>query len=215
VNGLSYGQKFKRFLEVYRKPDGSEWRPKDIDEETGGFVNANYVTNLKADRFNPRRDRLRAIARVMGFPEALWYEKEEDFDRRIRDESLRQGKATLSEKLNFLIDLMNERRPGRPVTDEEISELTFGKLDEETVAAARRDEVTDLTGAQYEALSNVFGVDVSYWYARPGEVPPLDPATMASLGDEKVRAILHKVHGRPEEQKNLILDLLDQMEPRE
>ncbi len=214
---MSFGEKLQAFLDSYRRPDGSTWTNKDIEAATGGFVNVNYITNLKHDRIRqPGSERLAAIAHVMGFPEELWYRREEEFDAEIRRQSLEQQATSISEKLNFLFEYFSERRKKqRPLTNREVARQTLGELSEEEIAAIRGGKVDDLTGKQYQALSRVFGVDLSYWYARPGQIPPMDAEDMGSLGDERVREILHRLHGRSEEQKDLIISMLDQLPPTE
>jgi Helix-turn-helix len=68
----SIAQKFERFLEGYRHPDGRKWSGYEIDEATGGVVSRSYVTNLRKGRIqNPGYDKLGAIAKAMGFPPGL------------------------------------------------------------------------------------------------------------------------------------------------
>jgi transcriptional regulator with XRE-family HTH domain len=68
-------QKFERFLEHYRRPDGRKWSGKDLREATGGVVSSSYVTHLRKGRIeNPGYEKLKAIAKAMGFPPELWFE---------------------------------------------------------------------------------------------------------------------------------------------
>jgi transcriptional regulator with XRE-family HTH domain len=68
-------QKFERFLETYRRPDGRKWSGKDLREATGGVVSSSYVTHLRKGRIeNPGYEKLKAIAEAMGFPPELWFE---------------------------------------------------------------------------------------------------------------------------------------------
>jgi len=53
---------------MYRRPDGRRWSGQEIDEATGGVVTRSYVTNLRKGRIdNPGFEKLRAIAKAMGF----------------------------------------------------------------------------------------------------------------------------------------------------
>jgi transcriptional regulator with XRE-family HTH domain len=73
------GEKFERFLETYRKPDGNKWGGQDLHNATGGVVTRSYVTSLCKGRIeNPGFEKLRAIAKAMGFPPELWFEDVED-----------------------------------------------------------------------------------------------------------------------------------------
>jgi transcriptional regulator with XRE-family HTH domain len=72
-------QKFERFLETYRRPDGSRWGGQDLHNATGGVVTYSYASNLRKGRIeNPGFEKLRAIAKAMNFPPELWFEDVED-----------------------------------------------------------------------------------------------------------------------------------------
>ncbi len=71
--------KFEHFLEVYRRPDGSRWGGQDLHDVTGGVVTRSYVSNLRKGRIeNPGFEKLKAIAKAMGFPPELWFEDVEN-----------------------------------------------------------------------------------------------------------------------------------------
>jgi transcriptional regulator with XRE-family HTH domain len=72
-------QKFEHFLDTYRRPDGSRWGGQDLHDATGGVVTRSYVTSLRKGRIeNPGFEKLRAIAKAMGFPPELWFEDVEN-----------------------------------------------------------------------------------------------------------------------------------------
>ena len=67
-------ERFARLLNLYRRPDGSEWGGEDLARATDGIVGRSYVTNLRKGRIeNPGLAKLEAIASAMGFPPALWF----------------------------------------------------------------------------------------------------------------------------------------------
>ena len=69
---VQIADKFEHFLEVYRRPDGSRWGGQDLDEATGGVVTRSYVPTLRKGRIgNPGFEKLKAIAKAMGFPPEL------------------------------------------------------------------------------------------------------------------------------------------------
>jgi transcriptional regulator with XRE-family HTH domain len=208
---MDLGKRFLWLQERYRKPDGSRWTNADIERATGGFVRGNYLTNLIHGRIHqPGTDRLQAVAQVMGFPMELWFRKE------TSRELLGEPPApTLVGKLNALFKKVPNRATGESFTSAEVSRLTYGKLSEELLEAARAGEVEDLSGAQYVALSNVFGVDVSYWYTDPDGLPPLEGDWLSAARTKKGRAVLNKFHNRSEEEKDMILFLLDRLAERD
>ena len=72
-------QKFERLLETYRRSDGSRWGGQDLHDATGGVVTRSYVSNLRKGRIeNPGYEKLKAIAKAMGFPPELWFEDVEN-----------------------------------------------------------------------------------------------------------------------------------------
>jgi transcriptional regulator with XRE-family HTH domain len=73
---MHIAQKFEALLEIYRRPDGRKWSGQEIDEATGGVVTRSYVTNLRKGRIeNPGYEKMKAIAKAMGFPPEVWFEK--------------------------------------------------------------------------------------------------------------------------------------------
>ena len=71
---VQIAQKFEHFLETYRRPDGSRWGGQNLQDATDGVVTRSYVTSLRKGRIeNPGFEKLRAIAKVMGFPPELWF----------------------------------------------------------------------------------------------------------------------------------------------
>ena len=207
MNGLDYGKRFVHLLEVYRKPDGSRWSHAQIERATKGFVRANYLTGLAHGRIRqPGTHRLQAVAQVMGFPYELWFKK--DSPSEVSGES---QPRTLAARMSQLFDKRRNPTTGEPFTNAEVADLTFGTISAERIAASRVGEITDLEGAQYTALSDVFGVDVSYWYTNADDLPPLDAGWLAAARTEKGRAVLDKFHRTSESQKDMILLLLDQL----
>lgn len=210
-----FGEKFLRLLELYKKPDGSRWSMSEIETATGGFVKGPYLTNLKAGRIKqPGIERLRAIARVMDFPPELWLQKPEAWERFGADDTDREegSPGTLAEKLNRLFEVLENERTGAPYSDTDVAAASGGELTEEEVRAARKGEIQDLMGAQYLALSKVFGVDIKYWYQGVGAYPNLSEEDLRALTDEKTHLILNKAYGSSPRQKDVILHLLEQLD---
>src|SRR5215203_4073501 len=73
---MHISQKFEQLLDTYRRPDGSCWTGQQLDEATVGVVPRSYFSNLRKGRIeSPGYEKMRAIARVMGFPPAAWFEE--------------------------------------------------------------------------------------------------------------------------------------------
>lgn len=74
-------ERFVRLLDLYRKPDGSEWGGQDLENATGGKVTRSYVANLKKGRIeNPGLAKLEAISKARDFPPVLWSGNDEKND---------------------------------------------------------------------------------------------------------------------------------------
>lgn len=210
-----FGDTFIRLLDVYRKPDGSRWTMAEIEQSTGGFLKGSYLTNLKAGRIRqPGLDRLRAIANIMGFPVELWLQRQDLWEitgaKTKRDQTF--GPGTLAKNLNLLFDVLTNERTGKPYSEEDVAAASDGELTEQDVRAVREGHIEDLRGAQYLALSKVFGIDINYWYQGTGSYGNLSEEDLRALEDAKTHTILNKVYGSPERQKDVILHLLEQME---
>ena len=72
-------QKFEHLLHTYRRSDVSRWSGQHLHDATGGVVTRSYVSNLRKGRIeNPGYEKLKAIAKAMGFPPELWFEDVEN-----------------------------------------------------------------------------------------------------------------------------------------
>jgi hypothetical protein len=73
---MHVAQKFEHLLDTYRHADGHNWTGAELDKATGGVVTRSYVTNLRKGRIeNPGYEKMRAIAKVMGFAPEVWFEE--------------------------------------------------------------------------------------------------------------------------------------------
>ena len=73
---MHIAQKFENLLEMYRHPDGHRWTGQQLDEATGGVVRRSYVTNLRKGRIeNPGYEKMKPIAKAMGFAPEVWFEE--------------------------------------------------------------------------------------------------------------------------------------------
>ncbi len=210
---MEFGKKFMRLLDIYRTGDGSKWTLKQIEDATDGFVTGRYLTNLKAGRIRqPSFERMAAVARVMGFPIELWVRDLESWDQVVdRQANLRSG-STLANRLNLVLEVIVNRETNEPFTVEEIAELSNGYLTVEQLEQARSGVINDLAGTQYLALSEVLGVNSSYWYSAAEQRPNLDPQTVEALKNRKNFLLLSKMGQRSEAEKDMLLNLADQLD---
>jgi hypothetical protein len=75
MNLIHIAQRFEQLLDTSRRPDGSRWTGQQLDEDTGGVAPRSYVTNFRKGRIeSPGYERMRAIARAMGFPPSAWFD---------------------------------------------------------------------------------------------------------------------------------------------
>ncbi len=207
---MRFSERFERFLQLYRKPDGSRWTPAEIQRATNGFVNLSYISSLRTDRIrNPGADKLRAIAEVMGFPWELWYEDPQDWDAVIQ--RVEGEERSLAELLNHLFEVVENFRTHEPYTSQEVADLSRGKLTREEVEAMRSGELENPTMDQLLALSDVFGVDPAYWFSGEPERSPLDPKTIEALKNPEAELILQKTLGISKQERGMILSLIDRL----
>jgi len=73
---MHIAQKFEHLLNIYRRPDGHRWTGQQLDEATDGVVPRSYFVNPRKGRIgNPGYEKMRAIAKAMGFPPEAWFDE--------------------------------------------------------------------------------------------------------------------------------------------
>jgi transcriptional regulator with XRE-family HTH domain len=204
---MHIAQKFEALLERYRHPDGRRWSGKELDEATGGVVTRSHVTNLRKGRIeNPGYEKMRAIAKAMGFAPEVWFE-----------EGLGQGRSigqaeesrSVASRLEHLFKVVRNRKTREPYTNGEVARMTLGDLSEEDVRRIRSGAASDPTVSQVAALSSVFGVEPSYLLDR-GEPSLLDEELVQALRDEDVRDITRESSRLPDGERRLVLGIVRQ-----
>ena len=72
---LHVARRFEQLLDAYRRPDGDVWKGRQLEKATSGMETTSHVTNPRKGRIeNPGYEKIRAIARAMGFPPEAWFE---------------------------------------------------------------------------------------------------------------------------------------------
>src|SRR5215203_3127131 len=120
---MHIAQKFEALLEIYRRPDGRKWSGQEIDEATGGVVTRSYITNLRKGRIeNPGYEKMRAIAKAMGFPPEVWFEDGLDDVRTI---IRAEGSRGMAGRLEHLFEVVRNPKTGEPYTNAEVARMTL------------------------------------------------------------------------------------------
>src|ERR671910_2462088 len=168
MDPMQISQKFERLLDDHRRPDGSRWTGEQLDEATGGVVSRSYVTNLRKGSIeSPGYEKMRAIAKAMGFAPEVWFEDGLGEGRAIRQAEESRGVAG---RLEHLFEVVRNPKTGEPYTNAQVARMTLGDLSEGDVERIRIGAESDPSVGQVAALASVFGVGPSYLLDR--EEPP-------------------------------------------
>ena len=208
---MRIAQKFELFLDKYRREDGSKWSGQDLADATGGVVTRSYVSTLRKGRIeNPGFEKLGAIAKAMNFPPELWFEDVEILPEAARP-ARGEERRSIAERVRRLFETIKNERTGEPYTDAEVARMSLGDLTEEEVEGIRTGRIGNPTVAQILALSEVFGVEPSYFLDRGKKPPLLDEEALRALGDQRSRLLLHKSLGLSEGEKDMIIDIVERL----
>jgi transcriptional regulator with XRE-family HTH domain len=188
---LHVAQRFERLLEIYRRPDGQRWTGAQLDKATGGIVSRSYVTNLRKGRMeNPGFEKMRAIAKAMGFPPEVWFEED------LGDEGgapVRLEGRGIPGRLEHLFKTIKNPKTGEPYSNAEVARLSAGVITEEDVEGIRTGKITDPLVGRVAALAAVFGVPPSYLLDRSKNPSVLGEEVLEALTDERAGAILKRL----------------------
>jgi transcriptional regulator with XRE-family HTH domain len=203
----SIAQRFEWLLDTYRRPDGSRWNGKQLQDATGGVVTRQYVSMLRNGHIDdPGYTKLRAIAKAIGFPPERWFEEHDGWSlASVREDE----EATIAERLEQLFRTVIGEKRGKPYTDAEIARMSLGGISEEEVAGIRSGEIGSPSLDQMLALAEAFGVSASYFTEK--KAPLLSQETIAALTDRDSSEIVHKTLALSEREKKMVLDILDHL----
>jgi transcriptional regulator with XRE-family HTH domain len=207
---VQIAQKFAHFLETYRRPDGGRWGGQDLHDATGGVVTRSYVSSLRKGRIeNPGFEKLRAIAKAMGFPPELWFEEGVGDGAPVEPP---QVSRDIAGRLEHLFKVVKNGRTGEPYSNEAVARLSAGDLSEEQIEGIRNGRIADPSVSQVAALAEVFGVLTSYFLDREEKPLLLDEAVVEGLRDESAGAILREVIRLPARERKIVLGIVRQFE---
>jgi transcriptional regulator with XRE-family HTH domain len=203
---MHVAQIFEHLLNTYRRPDGHRWTGQQLDEATGRVVTRSYVTNLRKGRIeNPGYEKMRAIAKAMGFAPEVWFEEHLGERRSIGQAEESRG---LAGRLEHLFEVVRNPKTGEPHTNAEVARMTLGDLSAEDVERMRTGAIGDPSIGQVAALASVFGVEPSYLLDR-GE-PLFDGELVEALRHRTVREATREISRLPEKERRLVLGIVRQ-----
>jgi len=209
---LRISQKFELFRERYRREDGGKWSGQELQDATGGVVTRSYVSMLRKGKIeNPGFDKLRAIARAMGFSPDLWFKEADEMGNALRVEQPNR-KRDIADRLNHLFEAIKNERTGEPYTTVDVARISLGDLTEEDVARIRAGALKNPTLGQVVALAEAFGVHPSYFLDTGKEPALLGEQEINALGDRRARAILNKSSGLSDREKDMVLDMIEHLD---
>jgi hypothetical protein len=208
---LRISQKFELFRERYRREDGSKWSGQDLQNATGGVVTRSYISMLRKGKIeNPGFDKLRAIAKAMGFSPELWFGEGGEIGDAARVEQPTKT-SNIADRLNHLFGVIKNERTGEPYADADVARMSLGDLTEEDVRGIRTGKLKNLTVSQVVALADAFGVHPSYFLEAGKEPALLGEQEINALGDHKARAILNESLGLSDREKDMVLDMIQHL----
>jgi transcriptional regulator with XRE-family HTH domain len=208
---LRISQKFELFRERYRRGDGGKWSGQDLQDATGGVVTRSYVSMLRRGKIeNPGFDKLRAIAKAMGFSPELWFEEAGEIGHAARVDQPPE-KRNVADRLNHLFEVIKNERTGAPYANADVARMSLGDLTEEEVRGIRAGTLENPTMSQIVALAEAFGVHPSYFLETGKEPALLGEQEINALGDQKAREILNESLGLSDREKDLVLDMIQHL----
>ena len=209
INAMHVSQTFERLLDTYRQPDGSRWTGQQLDEASGGVVPRSYFTNLKKGRIaSPGFEKMKAIAKVMGFPPELWFEDGAGLSSDVQSD----GSRGIAGRVEHLFDVFANPATGEPYTNAEVARMSLGDLSQEDVEGIRTSAIADPTVGQVAALAGVFGVEPSYLLDQSETL--LDAELVEALRDANVREATCEISRLSERERELVLGIVRQFHGR-
>jgi transcriptional regulator with XRE-family HTH domain len=204
-------QRFELLRDRYRRPDGTRWNGQQLQDATGGVVTRSYVSMMRKGKIeNPGFDKLRAIAKAMGFPPESWFEESDALKEAVRVEPA-DGGRDVAGRLNHLFAIVKNERTGKPYSNADVARMSLGDLSEEEVEGIRTGALENPTVGQVIALADAFGVQPSYFLETSGKPDLLGERELTALGDHRARAILNKSLSLSDREKDMVLDMIQHL----
>ena len=211
---MKYAELFRKLLEAYPLEDGSQWSGPKMEQATSGVVNSAYFSNLLGGRINqPGLDKLKAIADAMGFPAQLWLEDPDTWGVSSSEERIRFTSTSVSfaELLKMLFESVNNDNTGASFTASEIAERSEQKVTVDELEQMLAGELETPSLETVIAISEAFGIDLSYWFRRSNGTPLVDDDIIEALQNADSRLILARSSELSKDQKDMLLVLMEQL----
>lgn len=227
----SYQEKFERLLELfphpdrrdYEDPEKRKWRMYELVAGSNGELSAGYLSALRRGKNKrPGMYYLDLIANLIGFPFELWLTEPEQWPGIIAENSAGDANGFVPEQdastesyaqlVETLFVTVTNRKTGRGFTNAEVAERTRGVLRESDIEELRDGTFDRPSQGELIALSNAFGIDVSYWFSSSNNSPMLDEGlqdVLQARQDERRYEMLRKSFGVTDKQVDILLNLLE------
>lgn len=208
---LRISQKFEQLRDMYRRPDGTRWNGQQLQDATGGVVTRSYVSMMRKGRIeNPGFDKLRAMAKAMGFPPESWFEESDGIRTAVQLDP-EGAKRDVAGRLNHLFEIVKNERTGEPYSSADVARMSLGDLTEDEVEGIRTGALENPAINQVVALAEAFGVHPSYFLETGKRPALLGEQEMNALGDRRARAILNKSLSLSDREKDMVLDMIQHL----
>jgi transcriptional regulator with XRE-family HTH domain len=172
-------------------------------------VPRSYVTNLRKGRIeNPGYEKMRAIAKAMGFAPEVWFEEDLDSEGGPPTGQERDG---IAKKIEHLFAVVKNPKTREPYTNAEVARMSVGVLTEEDVEGIRNERIVDPLVSQVAALAATFGVPASYLLDQSKDTSVLDEEVLEALADGTAGAILRESARLSEREKRIVLGIVRQI----
>ena len=208
---MRISQKFEQLRDRYRRPDGTRWNGQQLQDATGGVVTRSYVSMMRKGRIeNPGFDKLRAVAKAMGFPPESWFEESDEIRTTVQLDP-KDAKRDVAGRLNHLFEIVKNERTGEPYSSADVARMTLGDLTEDEVEGIRTGALENPALNQVVALAEAFGVHPSYFLETGKRPALLGEQEINALGDRRARAILNKSLSLSDREKDMVLDMIQHL----
>ena len=208
---MRISQKFEQLRDRYRRPDGTRWNGQQLQDATGGVVTRSYVSMMRKGRIeNPGFDKLRAMAKAMGFPPESWFEESDEIRTTVQLDP-KDAKRDVAGRLNHLFEIVRNERTGEPYSSADVARMSLGDLTEDEVEGIRTGTIENPSINQVVTLAEAFAVHPSYFLETGKRPALLGEQEMNALGDRRARAILNKSLSLSDREKDMVLDMIQHL----